>query len=87
MELAQKFAAVTTRASEPAVRISTLTAGYRYSIIGAERVKTQFGETVLLTIIRDDLQRVKFFLPRRYGEAISDLDIEDKHFESEISSG
>lgn len=43
----------------------------------AERVKTRFGQTVLLSIIRDDLQRVKVFLPRRYEEVISDLDKED----------
>jgi hypothetical protein len=45
--------------------------------VDAERVKTRFGQTVLLSIIRDDLQRVKVFLPRRYEEVISDLDKED----------
>ena len=54
-----------------------------YPIVKAERVKTRYGETVLLSIRDPQNLRVKdltpalmkVFLPKRYAAVITDVDI------------
>jgi len=79
MALSQRFSDV----SCDVVHISTLKVDQTYPIVKAERVKTRYGETVLLSI-RDpqnlggkDLSPalLKVFLPKRYATVITDEDI------------
>jgi hypothetical protein len=73
MSLAQKFVEASAC---PTVKIWSLDAEKPYQITHAQRVGTQFGPTVLLTIQESELGLKKLFLPRRYSEVITDEDIE-----------
>ena len=65
------------------VHFSSLKGEHSYPIVKAERVKTRYGETVLLSIrnpqnlIVKDLTPalMKVFLPKRYAAVIKDADI------------
>jgi len=79
MALSQRFSDVTC----DVVHVSSLKVDKSYPIVKAERVKTRYGETVLLSI-RDpqnlsvkDLTPalMKVFLPIRYAAVITDADI------------
>ena len=79
MALSQRFSDVTC----DVVHISSLKVEQTYPIVKAERVKTRYGETVLLST-RDsqslsvkDLTTalLKVFLPKRYAAVITDADI------------
>jgi len=48
-----------------------------YPVVHAERVNTRHVRSVLLAIIENSNNSVKVFLPSRYGEVVSDVDIED----------
>jgi len=79
MALSQRFSDV----SCDVVHISTLKVDQSYPIVKAERVKTRYGETVLLSIrdpqnlsVRDLAPALmKVFLPKRYATVITDADI------------
>ena len=79
MALSQRFSDV----SCDVVHTSTLKVDQSYPIVKAERVKTRYGETVLLSI-RDPQNLsvrylspalLKVFLPKRYATVITDADI------------
>jgi len=78
MALSQRFSDVSCD-----VHISTLKVNLSYPIVKAERVKTRYGETVLLSIrdpqnlsVRDLTPALlKVFLPKRYATVITDADI------------
>jgi hypothetical protein len=77
MDLDKKFEEVTA-ASQPTIKIDTLTVGCRYSITSAERVRTRYGPTVLLGILcNSECIQGKVYLPRRYSQTIKDSDIDD----------
>ena len=42
----------------------------------AERVTTRYGQSVLVAIMDTPSCSVKVFLPRRYGDVVSDEDLE-----------
>ena len=79
MALSQRFSDV----SCDVVHISTLKVNQSYPIVKAERVKTRYGENVLLSIrdpqnlsVRDLTPALlKLFLPKRYAAVITDADI------------
>jgi len=57
------------------VHVSSLTVDRKYPIVKAERVRTRYGETILLSI-RDSAQQLfKVFLPKRYATVFKDEDI------------
>jgi len=79
MSLSQRFSDVTCGV----VHISSLKVDQKYPIVKAERVKTRYGETVLLSI-RDPLPLsvrdlapalLKVFSPKRYAAVFTDPDI------------
>ena len=79
MALSQRFSDVTC----DVVHISSLKVEHTYLIVKAERVKTRYGEIVLLSIsdpqslsVRDlSPALVKVFLPKRNVAVITDADI------------
>ena len=79
MALSQRFSDVAC----DVVHISTLKVEHTYPIVKADRVKTRYGETVLLSIrdtqnlsVRDASPALlKVFLPKRYAAIITDEDI------------
>jgi len=73
MTLAQRFNEVTTGISH----ISELEVDMKYLIEHADRIKTRFGDTVLLSIRDTASHRLhKVFLPQRYGAAFKDEDLQ-----------
>ena len=73
MDLSEKFALV---ASGVIVRINTLEEGRRYAVTFAQRLETQYGQSVLLTLRVDSDSNVKVFLPKRYTEVFREENIE-----------
>ena len=47
-----------------------------YPIVHAERITTRYGQSVLVAIMDSPSSSVKVFLPRRYGDVVSDEDLE-----------
>jgi hypothetical protein len=83
MALSQRFGEVTC----DIVHVNTLKVDQKYPIVKAERVKTRYGDTILLSI-RDLLSvgnstplLMKVFLPKRYAQVFTEDDI------SNINSG
>ena len=74
MDLGRKFQDAT---SYHFVKISFLEVDRKYSITHAERIVTKFGPTILMSIRNAPFHTVKMFMPKRYGYASSDADIED----------
>jgi len=79
MALSQRFSDVTY----DIVHVSSLEVNRKYPIVKAERVRTRYGETILLSI-RDLLglsvsdltpQLLKVFLPKLYVMVFQDEDI------------
>jgi hypothetical protein len=73
MSLAKRFVEAS---SCHTIKIVSLDTGKPYPITHAQRVGTRFGPTVLLTLRERELGLKKLFLPRRYGDVITDEDIE-----------
>ena len=69
MDLSEKFALV---ASGVIVRIDRLQEGRRYAVTFAQRLQTQYGQSMLLTLRMDCENNVKLFLPKRYTEVFKD---------------
>jgi hypothetical protein len=63
-------------ASSYAVKINTLEVAGKYRITAAERVNTNYGPTVLLSIKESQHNIVKVFMPKRYSSVFDDDDIE-----------
>jgi len=74
MGLDRKFQDATSCHS---VKRSSLEVDCKYPITRAERSVTKFGPTVLMSIRDVPLHTVKVFMPKHYGSAFSDADVED----------
>jgi hypothetical protein len=72
--LAKKFQDATSCSS---VNISSLEADQKYPITRAERMVMKLWPTVLMSITDESDRTVKVFMPKRYGSAFSNVDIED----------
>jgi hypothetical protein len=75
MDLSDKFAEAST--SIQAVSVGSLDPGKKYPIVYAKRMACKFGSTVLVTLQTSDPTPVQTFLPKRYAEVMSDVDILD----------
>ena len=56
--------------------IGSLRPDQQYPVVHAERVNTRYGPSVLLAILENSTFSMKFFLPKRYCEVVSDEDTE-----------
>jgi hypothetical protein len=73
MELDRKFEIATSCRS---VSLGSLEPDRAYPIVRAERIHTRYGQSVLVGIMDSPTSSVKIFLPRRYGDVLSDEDLE-----------
>jgi hypothetical protein len=48
----------------------------RYRVMHAKRIETRHGTRVVLTLLEDD-RVISVFLPKRYGDAMEDSDVQD----------
>jgi len=71
------FAARFNEVTTDITHISELDVNVKYPIERADRLKTRYGETVLLSVRDTAADRLhKVFLPQRYGAAFKDEDIQ-----------
>jgi len=73
MELTKRFEEATAYAS---VNANTLEQHKPYPIIRAKRIPTKYGLSVVLILRIAETNIVQIFLPIRYGEVMSDADID-----------
>ena len=73
MELDRKFENATSYRS---VSVGSLEPDQQYPIVHAERINTRYCQSVLLAILDSPTTSVKVFLPRRYGDVVSDEDLQ-----------
>jgi hypothetical protein len=73
MSLCERFAQASCIKT---VNISSLEKEKPYSVIGAERMQTKYGISILLTIKMTSTDSVRVFLPRRFTLIFSDEDID-----------
>jgi len=73
MDLANRFEETTAYAT---VKIGTVDINKLFSIVGAKRMITKYGATVLLSIRESEARIVKLFLPKIYCALISDDDMD-----------
>jgi fibrillarin-like rRNA methylase len=71
MALSQRFSDVTC----DVVHVSSLEVERKYPIVKAERIRTRYGETVLLSIRDHTLRLLKVFLSKRKAMVFKDEDI------------
>ena len=64
-------------ASGSIVRLNSLEIDTRYPVTYARLLVTQYGPTVLLTLQTGENQNVTVFMPNRYAELFTDIDIEE----------
>ena len=74
MKLDRKFEIPTSYRS---VSLGSLEPDRAYPIVHAERKNTRYGHSVLVAIMDSPSSSVKVFLPKRYGDVVSDEDLED----------
>ena len=89
MDLSMKFKMTS---SCQTIKIPSLKIDRSYNIERAEKVRTKYGEAVLLTLQDSPLTSVKIFLPRRYGELFTEEDFQPinekkKQFHGPLSTG
>jgi hypothetical protein len=72
MSLAARFQHTSTSYT---IRLSKLVMDQPYMIIRADRCDTRCGPAVLLTIHESENSFKKVFLPRRYGDVMTDEDL------------
>ena len=53
--------------TSPFKKVSDLTINQKYLITNAEIKDTKFGKSIQLTVIDEDEEPIKFFLPKRYS--------------------
>ena len=58
------------------VSVSELDVNRKYRILRAKRLITRFGPTVILSVKDEGAAPVQIFLPRRYSDVFTDMDIE-----------
>ena len=73
MEHDRKFEIATSCLS---VWLGSLESDLGYPLVHAERLKTRNGQSVLVAIMDSPSSSVKGFPPRRYGDVVSDEDLE-----------
>jgi len=73
MELDRKFKIATSCRS---VSLVSLESDHPYPIVHVERINTRCGQSILLALLDSSTTSVKVFLPRRYGDVVSDDDLE-----------
>ena len=73
MELGGKFEIATSCRS---FSLGSLEPDHPYPFVHAERINTRYVQRVLLAILDSRTTSVKVFLPRRYGDVVSDEDLE-----------
>jgi hypothetical protein len=78
MELDRKFEIAT---SCRLVSLGSLEHDRAYPIVHVERINTRYGQSVLVAIMVSPSSSVKVFLPRRYGDAVSDENLEAINFQ------
>ena len=61
------FRTLNKKPTSPFKKISDLTIDKKYLITNAEIKDTKFGKSIQLTVIDEDEDPIKFFLPRRYS--------------------
>jgi len=67
------------------IKIPSLKIDRSYNIERAEKVRTKYGEAVLLTLQDSPLTSVKIFLPRRYGELFTEEDFQSMNEKKTVS--
>ena len=72
MDLAKQFEEATAYA---AVNISSSEINKLYPIVGAKRMTTKYGPTMLLSVRESEARKVQLFLPKIYCAVISDDDL------------
>ena len=75
MELDRKFEADMLCRS---VSLGSLEPNQQYPIDHAERINSLYGQSVLLGILDSPTSSVKIFLPKRYGDDVSEVDLQVK---------
>jgi len=73
MELDRKFEIATSCRS---VSLGSLESDQQYPIVHVERINTRYGQSVLLAILDSSTSSVKVFLQKRYGDVVSDEDLQ-----------
>ena len=73
MELDRKFENATSWRS---VTLESLEPSEHYPIVHVERINTRYGQSVLLAIWDPPTTTVKVFLPKRYGDVVSEEDLQ-----------
>jgi hypothetical protein len=73
MNLQKKFQ---EDSSSQVIRVNTMEVNKKYPIIGAERITTNFGFTVVMHIKEQPIKVVNVYLPKPYSAIVSDEDIE-----------
>jgi hypothetical protein len=72
MELDRKFEIATSCRS---VTLGSLEPDQQYPIVHAERINTRYGQSVLLAILDSPTTSIKVFMPKRYGDVVSEEDL------------
>jgi hypothetical protein len=57
--------------------VSALRLDERYRVMQAKRIETHNGMRVVLTLLEEDNRVISVFLPKRYGNAMENSDIQD----------
>ena len=73
MEIDRKFDIAPSCRS---VSLGSLEPDHQYPTLYDERINTRYGHSVLLGILDSPTSSVKVFRPRRYGDVISDEDLQ-----------
>ena len=81
MDLSKRFEDAT---SSTTVSIRSLEINKLCVIVHAKRITTKFGSTVLLSIRDSEAKIVQIFLPKRYGDIVSDDDM-DRIYSKSVS--
>jgi hypothetical protein len=74
MSLNQKFKEALSRLT---MSVSALRLDERYRVTHAKSIETRHVTRVVLTLLEEDDRVVSVFLPKRYGDAMEDSDIDD----------
>ena len=72
MELDRKFEIATSFRS---ISLGSLETEHAYPIVHVERINTRYGQSFLVAMMNSPSSSVRFFLPRRYGDVVSDEDL------------
>ena len=79
MELDRKFEIAMSCRS---ISLGSLVLERAYPIVHAQRINTRYGLIVLVAIVDTPTSSVKIYLPRRYGNVVSDENLEAINSES-----